>query len=274
VTGWDGDEAAFRVLAEAVAAELGLHAQPAWEDNWHAAHLMAPNGTGWSLSYPGGYGAHGMTRIAPIWPGGGWPPGGVTIKAGVTAARGPLVIAARIRQLAPDYRAALEDLAASQARDRAEQARRDHLAAQITALIPDDAPEPRRPRVSVSDSGSRTEVHIASAGTVKFSREAAEIEIDRFRAPAEVVLAMLAAYAEGCATWHPVLLEIGEPVDYTHELRGPEPPARLERPPGRIDGTLRSDDEPRRSVQPRPELIAGALRLLAATEDPPSVREA
>jgi hypothetical protein len=279
VSGWTA--AGFGLLAEQVAAELGLVAAPAWEHGWESgAHLMAAsgNGTGWSMSYPGGYGAKGMVSVSPVWPGRSWPPGGAKIKAGITASRGPLVIAARIRQLAPDYRLALADLAAMQARDTAEQARRDALAAQITALIPDDPdPDSRYPRVRVSEAGrsTMTEVYISGAGTVKFYREAAEIEIDRFRAPAEVVLAMLRAYAEGCASWHPVVLEIGEPVDYTHELRDPARPERPARP-GRIDGPLRSNDEPRRSVRPvpRPELITGALRLLAAPSNRAGKQEA
>jgi hypothetical protein len=248
-TAWDA--AVFQDLAEMTAAELGLEPEPAWDSGWHSgARLMAPNGTGWSLTYPGGYGEKGMTRISPVWPGGSWPPGGTKIRAGITAARGPQIIAARIRLLAPAYRAALAELAASQAQDAAEQARRDALAAQIAALIPDES----------------TEVHIASAGTVRFYRGADEIEIDRFRAPANVVLAMLAAYA--ATPREPAPLEVGPPPDYTHELAGPAPlrgPATPPRSPSAV--TVR--DTPRRAVPPtRPELITGARRLLGALDKP------
>ena len=271
----DWDEAEFRKLAEAVAAELGLTAEPGWHDqgsdSWHGgARLMAANGTGWHLTNPSGYGMKGMTHISPVWPGRSWPPGGVKIKAGITASRGPEVIAARIRQLAPDYRAALADLAVSQARDAAEEARRASLAAKITEIIPDDDPDrdPRHPRVHPSPhaSGAYTELYIGGAGTLKFYREAAEIEIDRFRAPAEVVLAMLQAYADGCAGHRPVLLEIGPAPDYSHELRDPPRPPTPERAPRATPFAGGSLPGPRRAV--RPELISGALRLLAAVPDP------
>jgi hypothetical protein len=267
MTGWDA--AAFADLAEKTAADLGLAAEPAWDSGWHSgARLMAPNGTGWSLTYPGGYGEKDMTRISPVWPGGSWPPGGTKIRAGITAARGPQIIAARSRLLAPAYRAALAELAASQAQDAAEQARRDALAAQIAALIPDDSPnpDPRYPRVRVSPGGSSTEVHIASAGTVRFYRGADEIEIDRFRAPANVVLAMLAAYAATPREAPP--LEVGPAADYTHELAGPVPLRGPATPP-RVPRAVTVRDTPRRAVPPaRPELITGARRLLGALEKP------
>jgi hypothetical protein len=278
---WQTDTgvAAFRKLAEAVADLLGLTAGPAWDEHWSSAHLMAANGTGWSLSNPGGYGAKGMTTIAPIWPGRGWPPGGVQIKAGITASRGPEVIAARIRQLAPAYRVALAELAESQARDEAEATRREQLAAQIAAMIPDDDPDPdpRHPRVRVSSTSDRstmTEVYIGGAGTVKFYREAGEIEIDRFRAPTEVVLGMLAAYVEGCAAWKPDPLVVGPPADYTHELRDPEPPPAPLRPPRPASSAGGSLPGPLRAARvARPELITGALRLLAAASDEGAKRE-
>lgn len=277
MTEWD--EAAFRKLAEAVADELGLASGPAWEENWHSgAHLMARNGngTGWSLSHPGGWGAKGMTTITPIWPGRSWPPGGVKITAGITARRGPEVIAARIRQLVPAYRLALAELAEAQAREAAEQARREDIAAQITAMIPDDPEpdrDPRYPRVRVSptsDRSSMTDLYISGAGTVKYFREGAEIEIDRFRAPANVVLAMLRAYAETPGRYDPLV--VGPLPNYTHELRDPQPPPerpRLRVLPGRIDGPLRSDAEPRPAVRrlARPELIAGAAWLLGAASN-------
>jgi hypothetical protein len=250
------DEAAFRDLAEQTAAALGLAAAPAWESGWHTgAHLTAPNGTGWVLSWPHGHGSNGMTRITPLWPGGGsGPPGSGEIRAGITAARGPQIVAARIRQLAHPYRQALVRLAASQAQDAAQQARRDSLTAQITALIPDD--DPHRPRVRSDTYGATTQVHIASAGTVKFSLGAHEIELDRFRAPANVVLAMLDAYAR--TPREPVQLEVGPPADYTHDLA--EPPR-----PEPVAVTVR--DTPRTAPKGgRPELVAGALRLLAGLE--------
>jgi hypothetical protein len=275
------DEADFRKLAEETAAELGLTPVPAWDSGWHSgAHLMADNGTGWSLSYPGGYRAKGMTQLGPIWPGGHAPPGSGGIRAGITATRGPQIVAARIRRLAPDYRAALAQLAASQAQDAARQARREQLAAQIAALIPDDSPEPdpRHPRVSVSGYGATTEVHIASAGTARFSLGAEEIELERFRAPANVVLAMLAAYAQ--TPREPAPLEVGPAADYTHELRAPEPaePRRsradvttlAEQGLRVLTAQIAQEDRQRAprvvrglAANARPELIAGARQLLA-----------
>jgi hypothetical protein len=264
-TAWDA--AVFQDLAEMTAAELGLEPEPAWDSGWHSgAHLLAGNGTGWSLSYPGGYGEKGMTRITPIWPGGHAPPGSGGIRAGITATRGPQIVAARIRLLAPAYRAALTQLAASQAQDAAEQARRDEVAAQIVALIPDDSPEPdpRYPRVSVSAGTRSTEVHIAGAGTARFYRDAAEIDLERFRAPANVVLAMLAAYAQ--TPREPAPLEVGPPADYTHELAGP---LRDRATPARARSAVTVRDTPRRAAAAaQPELITGALRLLEALEKP------
>jgi hypothetical protein len=197
-----------------------------------------------------------------VWPGDGSGPSG-GIRAGITAARGPGVIATRIRRLAPAYRAALAELAASQATDAARQARRGQLAAAIAALIPDDNPDPadreRHPRVSVSAYGATTEVHIASAGTARFSLGAEEIELDRFRAPANAVLAMLAAYAQ--TPREPVPLEVGPVPDYTHELAGPallRGPATP--PPFRAAAAARKPA----SRQPDPARAELIGRLLAA----------
>lgn len=185
-------DAAFQVWAQKVAAELGL----AYVKRNYWAHLVAPDGTGYSLERP----YNGKIEIVPLYP-----PTSFSFyrqergKIGVSFGRDPAAVKRDIeRRLAPQYAETLAAVREHNTSQAAQKAAREALAAQIAGLYP--AGVVTLPEHAQSDF--QTKVYVSGqegygGGWLRISGDGTSVETDGiFRFSAGAAKAALAAAAE------------------------------------------------------------------------------
>jgi hypothetical protein len=246
------DRSEFRDFAAKVAAELGMDLDTGSEYTWCETILsVTGDGTGYVLGLPRVQDRR--SEIHPVWP--RTRASHPALRIGVTISRGPHAVAADIaRRLARPYREALRAIAAYDREEAAEQAARAALAARIAALFP----EGKVSAPSHCQNDYRTELIIHGenlrGGSVKFHGDGGEAEFDRFRVPAEVAVAMLAAWAQAPP---PAPAPVPPPVPDPGPVAVPEMQAVAPAPP--LPARVRA---PRPAPADPSGLLARAARLL------------
>jgi hypothetical protein len=189
------DISRFREFAGKVAAELGMLLDENDRAVWGTRIESADRLMGYTLSLPNP--KDRMTEITPVYPHStfGWyGTDRGKIRANVT--RGHEAVASDIRRkLEPVYLAALANIRLHDAEEARRQAIRADLRDDIEGLFnPGSVVAP-----SHSQSDNRTILSLpgpgSNGGTVDFQGTADHMQLDRFQAPAGVILAMLAVYA-------------------------------------------------------------------------------
>jgi hypothetical protein len=171
---------------------------PAWSaaSAEHGAYLNGPGGAKLHLEQP--WNRKGYVSVSGCYPITSMRPDHVTIA--VRTDRGAGILAREIRRrLLPGYLAELAKVTAHNAAEQHDTGLRLALAGKIRALFADG--ESHMPGHCQSEG--RTEIVISlgdlRGGWLKMHGNASEIEFERFRAPADIAVAMLAALAEGMA---------------------------------------------------------------------------